>query len=163
MPSLEKKHLSYVNAKQMSEDKFNRLRDLMQIYTTAKSSGKLPRLSKVLLKPSNLRACEPDTYSLDLRFNGKDRVIANNLIINDPKLDLIVPEKQPFECDVTKKLEYFTAELYNFKGDLISSGSSWLFSKFARAETIITEKGISCLAQTEYFLIITNLNFVECY
>ena len=101
MSKLETKNKRYRDSKLSLEDKLERLRDILKEYTKAKSVGKLPRVSRVLLRVTNLKACEIGNYSLDLSFGNTDRVVANNLVITDAEVDLMILNKPPFECEIT--------------------------------------------------------------
>ena len=156
MSKLEQKHLTYVNAKRTSEDKFTRLRDLFNTYTEAKASSKLSKISKVMLRPSGLRVAEKGTYSMDLRFGSKERVIANDLAVTDQETELSVPEKPPFECEVGKRLDFFSVVLYDSQETMVSTGNSWLFASFAHSDAINTEDGLISTSTTTYYFCLLN-------
>ncbi len=151
MSKLEARHGYYSKKKRGATDKLSRLSNLLTAYTKAKYDGKLPKISKVSLRPSSLKAEKAGTYSLDLRFAKNDIVVATDLNVVDPVAEFTVPDKKPFECEVTKRLDSFGADLYDSKGDLVSSGNSWIFTGFSRSDTFCAEDGsFSCTSATMF-------------
>ena len=148
MAKFEVKSQQYLDLKSSSDDKFARLSTILELYTEAKASDRLPKTNKVLLRVSELKAHTPGEYSIDLRFGNDEKVVATNAKVEDAKVEYIILNKPPFECKVNERLANFSVSLYDTAGERVSEGNSWIFQGFSRAEPYPMKETLECTSST---------------
>ena len=85
------------------------------------------------MRPILFQSTIPGVYSLDFHFGSKEIVAANNVAIKENG-ECQIPDKPPFECDITKASETFEISLYEEKNELVAQGTSRLFPDFSEIQ-----------------------------
>lgn len=144
MARFELKNQQYLDSKSSSEDKFARLNNILALYTEAKVSGRLPKNNLISLRVTSLKAHTPGLYSIDIRFESREKVVATNVKVDDANVECMILNKPPFECEANNRLASFSIALYDNAGELVSQGNSWIFQGFSRAEPFPLKDTLEC-------------------